>query len=97
MERNRWSALRSDAELVSTSDVRTPKYDRERDLIQSLCLLLRGQDITITTINDGQYRAVEELSAGSSEGSVVSSVVVDAALSEHGHVFNLGLSKVGAV
>jgi hypothetical protein len=60
-------------------------------------LLVVEQDITVTSIDDTKDRAVEELSARSSEGTVVTRVVVDSGLGKHGKVFDLRLSQVRAV
>ena len=60
-------------------------------------LLLGGEDIRISSISDGEDRAVEDLSASSSKSSVVSIVVVNIGLGKHGNVLNLGSAKRRAV
>ncbi|KAL7491822.1 hypothetical protein ACHAWT_001084, partial [Skeletonema menzelii] len=55
------------------------------------------QDVRISSINDRDDRAVEHLSAGSSKSSVVTAVVVNLNLGEHGKVLNLGLTQRRAV
>jgi hypothetical protein len=60
-------------------------------------LLVVKQDITVTSIGDTKNRTVEELSAGSSERTVVTRVVMDGGLGKHGKVFDLRLSQVRTV
>ena len=60
-------------------------------------LLLGGEDVGITGINDGNNGAVEELTACSTKLGVVTRVVVDSSLGKHGKVLNLGLAEGRAV
>ncbi|KAL7538719.1 hypothetical protein ACHAXR_008745, partial [Thalassiosira sp. AJA248-18] len=60
-------------------------------------LLFARQNIGVTTINNRNNRAVEELTACSSKFGVISTVVVHRNLSEHGKVFHLRLTKRRAV
>ena len=72
-------------------------FSRTPDYINLLFLVGGRQDIGVSSIGNAHNRAVEELSAGSSHSRVVTGIVVDLGLGQHGHVFNLGLSKVRAV
>jgi hypothetical protein len=60
-------------------------------------LLLGRKNIRVTAIKDSDNRAVEKLSASSSELGVVSRVVVDRSLGKHGKVLHLGLTERRAV
>lgn len=60
-------------------------------------LLLATQNIRITTINNAYNRAVEKLSASSTQLTVVSTVMVNSCLRKHGQVLHLGLAKRRAV
>jgi hypothetical protein len=66
-------------------------------MLFSLIHFCAGQDIRVTSIKDTHDGAVEELSAGSSQGSIVTRVVVNLALGKHGHVFDLRLAQMRAV
>jgi hypothetical protein len=62
------------------------------------CLFLSvAQDVRVSGVDNGHYRAVEEFTAGSSKSSIVTSIVVDGALGQHGVVLNLRFAKVRAV
>jgi hypothetical protein len=63
----------------------------------SLFLCRSSQDIGVTCIDDTKHGAVEKLSAGRSQGSVVPSIVVNLRLGKHGQVFHLRLAQVRAV
>ena len=60
-------------------------------------LLGGGEDVGITSIDDGKDGAVVELTAGSTKVGVVTRVVVDGGLGKHGKVLNLGLAEGRAV
>jgi hypothetical protein len=60
-------------------------------------LVLGGEDVRVSGVEDGEGGDVEELSAGGSELDVGSRVVVDVALGEHGVVLEGGLAEGGAV
>ena len=60
-------------------------------------LILLGQDVGISSIDNRDNRAVEHLSAGSSKISVITAVVVNLNLGKHGKVLDLGLAKGRAV
>ena len=60
-------------------------------------LLGGGENVGITSIDDGKNGAVEELTAGSAKVGVVTRVVVDGGLGKHGKVLDLGLAEGRAV
>lgn len=60
-------------------------------------LLGGGEDVGITSIDDGKDGAVVELTASSTKVGVVTRVVVDGGLGKHGKVLDLGLAKGRAV
>jgi len=62
-----------------------------------LSLLLAGQNIRVTSINDGNYRAVEKLTACSTKLSVVTTVMMHLSFGKHGKVLHLGLAQWWAV
>ena len=57
----------------------------------------RSEDVTVSGIENSHGGDSVKLSAGSSEGNVVSGVEVDLDFGEHGVVFNLRFSDGGAV
>ena len=59
--------------------------------------LLLGHDIRVTLVENGETGNTEVLSARGSERNVVSSVVMNTSLAEHGVVLNLRLSERRAV
>jgi uncharacterized protein YwlG (UPF0340 family) len=59
--------------------------------------LLGAQDIGVTGISDGENTGAEKLTTGSTEVDVVTVVVVDTGLGQHGVVLNLGLAERRAV
>ena len=60
-------------------------------------LLGGGEDVGITSIDDGKDGAVVELTASSAKVGVVTRVVVDSGLGKHGEVLDLGLAEGRAV
>jgi hypothetical protein len=62
-----------------------------------ISLLLSGEDIRVTSINDGEDRAIEKLSASGSKSSVISIVVVYTGLCKHCKVLDFGSAKRRAV
>jgi len=55
------------------------------------------EDVRVTRVGDGEAADAEELSAGGSEISVASVVVVEEGLREHAVVLDLRLSQSGTV
>lgn len=60
-------------------------------------LLGGGEDVGITSVDDGKDGAVVELTASSAKVGVVTRVVVDGGLGKHGKVLDLGLAEGRAV
>jgi hypothetical protein len=54
---------------------------------------LGSQDIGVTSISDGENTGTEELTTGSTEIDVVTVVVVNTSLGQHGVVLDLRLTE----
>jgi hypothetical protein len=54
---------------------------------------LGSQDIRVTSISDGENTGTEELTTSSTKIDVVTVVVVNTSLGQHGVVFDLGLTE----
>jgi hypothetical protein len=54
---------------------------------------LRGQNVGVTSISDGENTGTEELTTGGTKIDVVTVVVVNTSLGQHGVVFDLGLTE----
>jgi hypothetical protein len=54
---------------------------------------LGAQDVRVTGISDGENTGTEKLTTGGTKVNVVTVVVVDTSLGQHGVVFNLGLAE----
>lgn len=54
---------------------------------------LGGENVRVTSVNDGEGSDSEQFTAGGTQLDVVSSVVVDVALGQHGVVLELRLSE----
>lgn len=98
------------ADQGGTSSTRSPESDLRTDNMQrynpnrrnlqlryNLLFVSGAQDIRVSSIGNGKDGTVEELSASSSQGRVVSRVMVYLRFGQHGHVFNFRLAQVGAV
>lgn len=55
--------------------------------------LLGSQDIGITSISDGENTGTEELTTSGTKINVVTVVVVNTSLGQHGVVLDLGLTE----
>lgn len=56
-----------------------------------------GENVGISRVQNANDGAVEELAAGRPQGRVVSGVVMDLRLGQHGHVLDLALPQMRAI